>query len=79
MDGIAHDSQEQAHAIDGVTVAIRDMDEMTQHNASLVGQINGAISQTERQASELDDIVEIFNLDAAVVAPVAKRRIGRAA
>ncbi|MGN6159201.1 MAG: HAMP domain-containing methyl-accepting chemotaxis protein [Devosia sp.] len=79
MDGIAHDSQEQAHAIDGVTVAIRDMDEMTQHNASLVGQINGAISQTERQASELDDIVEIFNLDAAVVAPVAKRRIGQAA
>jgi methyl-accepting chemotaxis protein len=62
MDGIARESREQASAIEEVTVAVRTMDEMTQHNAALVEQINAAIEQTEAQASELDRVVGIFTL-----------------
>ncbi|MEJ2459961.1 MAG: methyl-accepting chemotaxis protein, partial [Novosphingobium sp.] len=62
MEGIARDSREQASSIDEVNVAVRQMDEMTQHNAALVEQTNAAIEQTESQASELDRIVEVFTL-----------------
>ena len=52
------------------------MDEMTQHNAALVEQINASIEQTETQANELDGIVDIFTLSgkskSAVPAPSAK-------
>ena len=63
MEGIARDSKEQATSIDEVNVAVRQMDEMTQHNAALVEETNAAIEQTEGQASELDRIVDIFVLD----------------
>jgi methyl-accepting chemotaxis protein len=73
MDGIARDSREQAGAIEEVTVAVRQMDEMTQHNAALVEETNAAIEQTEAQASELDRIVAVFRTEPgaapAVVAP----------
>jgi methyl-accepting chemotaxis protein len=64
MEGIARDSREQAAAIEEVTVAVRLMDEMTQHNAALVEQTNAAIEQTEAQAGELDTIVQGFKVDA---------------
>ncbi len=63
MEGIARDSREQASSIEEVNVAVRQMDEMTQHNAALVEETNAAIEQTEAQASELDRIVDIFILD----------------
>ncbi|MBJ3786301.1 methyl-accepting chemotaxis protein [Devosia sediminis] len=63
MEGIARDSREQASAIEEVTVAVRQMDEMTQHNAALVEETNAAIEQTEAQASELDRIVAVFRTD----------------
>ncbi len=62
INGIAEASQEQSSAIAEVTTAIRQMDEMTQHNAALVEQTNAAIEQTEGQASELDQIVDVFML-----------------
>ena len=62
MTEIARDSREQASAIDEVSAAVRQMDEMTQHNAALVEQTNAAIEQTEAQASELDRIVEVFKI-----------------
>jgi methyl-accepting chemotaxis protein len=62
MDGIARESREQASGIEEVAVAVRQMDEMTQHNAALVEQTNAAIEQTEAQAVELDHIVDIFTL-----------------
>ena len=74
MDGIARDSREQASAIDEVAVAVRQMDEMTQHNAALVEETNAAIEQTEGQASELDSVVEIFRLDGGSVARPAAQR-----
>ena len=66
MQAIAKASKEQASAIDEVSVAVRTLDEMTQHNAALVEQTNAAIEQTEAQASELDRVVDVFTLDATV-------------
>ncbi len=63
MEEIARESREQASSIDEVNTAVRQMDEMTQHNAALVEETNAAIEQTEAQASELDRIVEVFTLD----------------
>ncbi|WP_224705437.1 methyl-accepting chemotaxis protein [Devosia aquimaris] len=63
MNAIASASAEQSNAISEVTTAVRQMDEMTQHNAALVEETNAAIEQTEGQASELDRIVEIFVID----------------
>ncbi len=72
MDGIAKENREQASAIEEINIAVRQMDEMTQHNAALVEQTNAAIEQTESQASELDRIVEVFTLDASSAAAEAK-------
>lgn len=52
----------QASAIDEVAIAVRQMNEMTQHNPALVEQTNAAIEQTEGQATELDRMVDIFKL-----------------
>ena len=71
MDGIAQASRAQASAIEEVTIAMRQMDEMTQHNAALVEQTNAAIEQTEAQAGELDEIVAVFKLDQAAVRQAA--------
>jgi methyl-accepting chemotaxis protein len=72
MDGIARESHEQASAIEQVNIAVRQMDEMTQHNAALVEEMNASIEQTEAQAGALDDIVTVFNTGAErVVAPRA--------
>ena len=73
MDGIARDSREQASAIAEINVAVRQMDEMTQHNAALVEETNAAIEQTEAQASELDKIVDVFTTSAQPVAVVERR------
>jgi methyl-accepting chemotaxis protein len=62
-DAIAQATREQSSAIAEVTTAIRQMDEMTQHNAALVEETNAAIEQTEGQANELDRIVEVFVVD----------------
>ena len=64
IDAIASASKDQNEAIAEVSTAIRQMDEMTQHNAALVEQTNAAIEQTEAQANELDRIVEIFVVEA---------------
>jgi methyl-accepting chemotaxis protein len=73
IDSIAQANGEQAGALDEVATAVRQMDEMTQHNAALVEQTNAAIEQTEAQASELDRIVEVFKIDDGVRAPVPVR------
>jgi methyl-accepting chemotaxis protein len=57
---------EQAAAIDEVSVAVRTLDEMTQHNAALVEETNAAIEQTEAQASELDRVVDIFTIEETI-------------
>ncbi len=77
MDAIARASREQASSIEEVNAAVRQMDEMTQHNAALVEQTNAAIEQTESQAAELDRIVEVFRIadsEAAGRRPVEEPR-----
>ena len=51
LESIARESREQASAISEVNVAVRQMDEMTQHNAALVEETNAAIEQTEARRS----------------------------
>ncbi|WP_082092786.1 methyl-accepting chemotaxis protein [Devosia epidermidihirudinis] len=63
MESIAGDSRSQADGIGEVNIAVRQMDEMTQHNAALVEEMNASIEQTEGQASRLDGIVETFTLN----------------
>ncbi len=76
VDGIASASRSQASSIEEVNIAVRQMDEMTQHNAALVEETNAAIEQTEAQANELDNIVDVFSLTSAAqpaaAAPVRK-------
>jgi methyl-accepting chemotaxis protein len=76
MEGISRDSQEQSTGITEVSIAVRQMDEMTQHNAALVEEMNAAIEQTENQATQLDAIVDIFKVSDA--GPV-RRSMARAA
>ena len=45
-----------------VHASVRHIEQMTQHNASLVEQTNAALAQTEVQARRLDEIVEIFQM-----------------
>jgi methyl-accepting chemotaxis protein len=73
LEGIAQASRAQASAIEEVNIAVRQLDEMTQHNAALVEETNAAIEQTEGQATELDRIVDVFTLDDED-APVRSRR-----
>jgi methyl-accepting chemotaxis protein len=62
LGDIAAASREQAASITEVNIAVRQMDEMTQHNAALVEETNAAIEQTEAQATDLDRVVDIFTL-----------------
>ncbi|HEV7718114.1 MAG TPA: methyl-accepting chemotaxis protein [Arsenicitalea sp.] len=72
MKGISGASSEQSSTIGEVTSAVRQMDEMTQHNAALVEEINASIEQTEAQASELDRVVDVFRIDETGSAFVAR-------
>jgi methyl-accepting chemotaxis protein len=75
LESIAAESREQATAITEVNVAVRQMDEMTQHNAALVEETNAAIEQTEAQAVELDQVVDIFHIEGQrATAPVSNKR-----
>jgi methyl-accepting chemotaxis protein len=73
LKSIASESRSQASSIEEVNVAVRQMDEMTQHNAALVEQTNAAIEQTEAQANELDRVVATFTIEerGTRAAPVA--------
>ena len=71
LEGIARDSRNQAGSIEEVNIAVRTLDEMTQHNAALVEETNAAIEQTEAQANELDMIVDVFSLEEQ---PTGRRR-----
>ncbi len=71
LEEIARDSREQATSIEEVNTAVRQMDEMTQHNAALVEQTNAAIEQTESQAVDLDRIVAVFTVDGRGTAAIA--------
>ena len=77
IDSIALANREQSSALEEVSVAVRQMDEMTQHNAALVEQTNAAIEQTEAQANELDQIVDVFRIGGAAPSQPVARAAGR--
>lgn len=82
MSGMAADNREQASAIEEVRTAMRQLDEMTQHNAALAEQTNAAIEQTQGQAADLDRIVDVFVIEKSVSAgpeKSEKARLKRAA
>ena len=62
MLDIAKASVSQASAISEVTVSVRQIDEITQHNAALVEETNAAIEQTEAQANTLDTAIGVFKI-----------------
>ena len=72
IEQITRSTAEQSGALREVATAVRQVDEMTQHNAALVEETNAAIEQTESQAVELDRIVDVFVVDEAAVAPVTR-------
>jgi len=71
IEGIASASQEQSSTISEITKAIHIMDEMTQHNQTLVEQTNMNVGRTGERADELDGIVDVF-----VVTPSRGTSIG---
>ncbi|MDP1732525.1 MAG: methyl-accepting chemotaxis protein [Devosia sp.] len=73
METIAQECRGQACSIKEINVAVRQMDQMTQHNAALVEQTTAAIEQTEAQASDLDQIVELFKVGEAEQAGAGAR------
>jgi methyl-accepting chemotaxis protein len=77
LEQIARASRQQSQAIGEVNTGVRQMDEMTQHNAALVEQTNAAIEQTEAQASELDRVVDVFTIDAVHATRVQKPQPAR--
>jgi methyl-accepting chemotaxis protein len=77
IEQITRATSEQSGAIVEVASAVKQVDEMTQHNAALVEQTNAAIEQTEAQAVELDRIVDVFVVDDEPVrraAPIERPR-----
>lgn len=77
MEGISSASQDQAEAIVGLGTTMRQMDEMTQHNAALVEQTIAAIEHTEGQATVLDRLVEQFEIDDATRTVQKHRSVSR--
>ncbi len=78
IDEISQASQEQASTLAEVSTAVRQIDEMTQHNAALVEETNAAIEQTEGQANELDQVVDIFVVDQVSATATKPRKAGPA-
>lgn len=68
MQEIASASGEQSQGIDQVGIAVREMDEVTQHNQTLVQQSVHSSTDLEQQAHTLYDIVARFRIAALNVA-----------
>src|SRR5690554_2186946 len=62
MDEISAASQEQSDGIEQVSLAVGQMDEVTQQNASLVQEASVAAASLEEQANRLESAVAVFRL-----------------
>ncbi|MBN9333211.1 MAG: hypothetical protein J0I64_07060 [Devosia sp.] len=62
VEGIAQVSRDQSDAIAQSSDAVRDLDEMTQHNAALVEETNAAIEQADAQVQALERLIEVFRM-----------------
>ncbi len=77
MREIAEASQAQSGSLGEVNTAVRQMDELTQHNAALVEETNAAIEQTEAQAATLDEVVRTFTFAEAAPTGTSGRAASR--
>ena len=59
---ISHTAQEQSHGIGQVNVAVAQLDQVTQQNASLVEESAAAAESLKDQAQKLADVVGTFRL-----------------
>ena len=73
MQEIAAASDEQSRGIEQVSIAINEMDNVTQQNASLVEEASAAASSLEDQAARLTAAVGIFRLNSQQKSVVAKK------
>ena len=71
---IAASAQEQAVGLGQVNTAINEMDQMTQQNAAMVEQSTAASHALAHQASELDQLMEEFEIGEARGRAQASRR-----
>lgn len=63
IDAIAKDSNSQASTIEEVSVAVRQMERMTQQNAVLVEETGRAIERTDDQANHIEQSVAMFRTE----------------
>jgi len=81
MAEISAASIEQTSGIEQINLAVAQMDQVTQQNASLVEEAAAAAESLNDQAGKLDDIVAVFKIDAGhgvVAAQKTVRSSGRA-
>src|SRR5574343_331235 len=67
MADISDASREQSSGIEQVSLAVSQMDEVTQQNAALVEEAAAAAESLEEQALNLASAVSVFQVDASVV------------
>jgi methyl-accepting chemotaxis protein-3 (ribose and galactose sensor receptor) len=72
MAEIAAASDEQSRGIQQVSLAVTEMDNVTQQNASLVEEASSAAASLEDQAGRLTQAVAVFRLNDTPVAQVAQ-------
>jgi len=65
VQSIAQATSSQAGSLTEVASAVRDIDDVTQRNATLVEQTKSAVQQVQSQAAALDEIVDQFHVAAA--------------
>jgi methyl-accepting chemotaxis protein len=65
MDDMARANGEQSAGVAQVTEAVRQMDQVTQHNAALVEQSAAAAAALRQQAQTLSQAVAVFRLSAS--------------
>ncbi|MGI4844092.1 MAG: methyl-accepting chemotaxis protein [Janthinobacterium lividum] len=71
MGEISSASQEQTAGIEQINMAISQMDEVTQQNASLVEEAAAAAESLQEQAGKLAGLVSVFKLGAQAPSPAA--------
>ncbi len=77
MGEISSASLEQTEGIEQINMAISQMDQVTQQNASLVEEAAAAAESLQDQAGKLAELVSVFKLDArapSVTAPAVAAR-----
>jgi methyl-accepting chemotaxis protein len=64
VNTMRHANQEQATGVGEVTLAVANLDQMTQQNSAMVEQSAAAAASLREQASDLLDAIKVFRLQA---------------